>query len=153
MKTKKTVRFGLEPLPSDQQEAVELLLALVRATDNKTIRQIPADEFKRGWYSIGFLYPGLHPDSALEHGTELSSAAEDFPEIRKVEPRLLAPFFVDSGWPVVLAPVAEEAWRRYEAGELKDDEFYCSEAVVAGMCCRNPDLIDGVRQEREKVLA
>jgi DNA (cytosine-5)-methyltransferase 1 len=153
MKTKKTVRFGLEPLPSDQQEAVELLLALVRATDNKMIRQFPADEFKRGWYSIGFLYPGLHPDSALEHGTELSNAAEDFPEIRKVEPRLLAPFFVDSGWPVVLAPVAAEAWRRYEAGELKDDEFYCSEAVVAGMCSRNPELIEEVRRGRAQAVA
>ena len=153
MKTKTPVRFGLEPLPSDQQEAVEWLLALVRAADNKTLRQLPADEFKRGWYSVGFLYPGLHPDSALEHGTELSNETEDCTEIRKVEPRLLAPFFVDSGWPVLLAPVAEEAWRRYEADELKEDELYCSEAVVAGMCCRNPDLIEGVRQEREKVVA
>jgi DNA (cytosine-5)-methyltransferase 1 len=60
---------------------------------------------------------------------------------------------VDSGWPVLLAPVAAEAWRRYEAGELKDDEFYCSEAVVAGMCHRNPALVDGVKQEREKMVA
>jgi DNA (cytosine-5)-methyltransferase 1 len=153
MKTKHSVRFGLEPLPSDQQEAVELLLVLVRASDNNTLRQLPADEFKRGWFSVGFLYPGLHPDSALEHGTELSNTAEDFPEIRKVEPRLLAPFFVDSGWPVVLAPVAAEAWRRYEAGDLKDDEFYCSEAVVAGMCCRNPDLIEEVRRGRAQAVA
>ena len=149
MEAKKYVRFGLEPLPSDQQEAVEWLLELVRAADNKTLHQLPADEFKRGWYSIGFLYPGLHPDSALEHGMELSSEADDFPEISKVEPRLLAPYYVDSGWPVLLAPVADEAWRRYEADELKDDEFYCSEAVVAGMCCRNPDLVEEVRVERE----
>lgn len=153
MKTKRPIRFGLQPLPSDQQEAVESLLVLVRAADNGSLRQLATAEFKRGWYSIGFLYPGLHPDSALEHGTELSSERDDVPEMSNVEPRLLSPYYIDSGWPVLLAPVAEEAWRRYEADELKDDEFYCSEAVVAGMCCRNPDLIEGVRQEREKVVA
>lgn len=153
MKNKKNVQFGLSPLPSDQQEAVAWLLELAHAGESKTLRQLPLAEFKRGWYSIGFLYAGLHPDSALEHGTEVSNSAEDFPEIRKIEPRLLAPFFVDSGWPVLLAPIAAEAWRRFEAGELKDDEFYCSEAVTAGMCYRNPNLIEGVRQEREKTLA
>jgi DNA (cytosine-5)-methyltransferase 1 len=153
MKNKKGVRFGLSPLPSDQQEAVAWLLELVRAGESKALRQLPLAEFKRGWYSVGFLYPGLHPDSALEHGKEISNAAEDFPEIRKIEPRLLAPYFVDSGWPVILAPIAAEAWRRYETGELKDDEFYCSEAVTAGMCYRNPDLMEEVRHEREKVLA
>ena len=54
---------------------------------------------------------------------------------------------------MILAPIAAEAWRRYETGELKDDEFYCSEAVTAGMCYRNPDLMEEVRHEREKVLA
>ena len=74
-------------------------------------------------------------------------------EIRKIEPRLLAPYYVESGWPVVLAPVAKEAWRRYEADELKDDELYCSEAVVAGMCNRNPALVEEVRREREKLAS
>jgi len=55
------------------------------------------------------------------------------------------------GRPVVLAPVAKEAWRRYEVKELKDDEFYCSEAVVAGMVHRCPDLADEVREERDRV--
>jgi DNA (cytosine-5)-methyltransferase 1 len=153
MKNNKTIPFMLQPLPADQDEAIQWLLALVRAVDTKTLRQVDAVAFKRGWYSVSFLYPGLHPDSALEHGTELSSETDDFPEVTRAEPRLLAPFFEQSGWPVVLAPVAEEAWRRYEAGELEEDEFYCSEAVVAGMCCRNPDLVEEVRQEREKVPA
>jgi len=153
MKNNKLIPFLLQPLPADQKEAIQWLLPLVRAVDRKTLRQVRADEFKRGWYSVGFLYPGLHPDSALEHGTELSSETGDFPEVTRAEPRLLAPFFVQSGWPAILAPVAEEAWRRHKADELKDDEFYCSEAVVAGMCCRNPDLVEAVRQERERMLA
>ncbi len=72
-------------------------------------------------------------------------------ETRKIEPRLIAPYYVESGWPVVLAPVVKEAWRRFEAEELKDDEFYCSEAVVAGMVHRCPDLAGGVREERDRL--
>ena len=122
----------------------------MRATDNKTLRQVPPSIFKRGWYSIGFLYAGLHPDSALEHGRELSNDFEGFPEIKRIEPRLLSPYYVQSGWPVVLAPVAEEAWRRYEADALNDEEFYCSEAVIAGICSRSTELAEEVRRERER---
>ncbi|MDD2708113.1 MAG: DNA cytosine methyltransferase [Verrucomicrobiae bacterium] len=148
MKTNKPIHFDLQPLPSDQDEAIQWLLALVKAADSKTLRKVSATDFKRGWYSLGFLYSGLHPDSALEHGAELSNDAEDVPEIRNIEPRLLAPYYVQSGWPLLLTPVAQEAWRRYEAKELKDDEFYCSEAVVAGMCHRSSELAEEARRER-----
>lgn len=153
MKNHRSVRFGLEPLPVSQKEAVQWLLALVHAAQTNSVHEISTANFIRGWYSVGFLYCGLHPDSALEHGVELSNDTDNVPVISKIEPRLLAPRYVQSGWPVLLAPVAEEAWRRYDAGELTDDQFYCSEAVVAGMCCRNPDLIEEVRGERERVEA
>ena len=153
MKKTKQIKFLIQPLPKDESQAVNWLMELVQAADNKTLRKIPDDEFKRGWYSVGFLYPGLHPDSALDHGKKLSSEVVNHAEIRKIEPRLLAPYYVESGWPVVLAPVAKEAWRRYEADELKDDELYCSEAVGAGMCNRNPALVEEVHREREKLAS
>jgi DNA (cytosine-5)-methyltransferase 1 len=151
MKKSKQIKFLIEPLPKDENHAVDWLMELVQAADNKTLRKVPVDEFKRGWFSVGFLYPGLHPDGALDHGKKLSSDVVNHAEIRKIEPRLLAPYYVESGWPVVLAPVAKEAWRRYEADELKDDELYCSEAVVAGMVHRCPDLADEVREERDHI--
>ncbi len=146
---KNRILFHIKPLPANQAEAVRWLLALVRATDHGTLREVPAGDFKRGWFAVGFLYPGLHPDAALNHGTAVSSKAEDCPEIRAVEPRLLAPSYVESGWPVVLAPVADEARRRSGAGELRDEEFYCSEAVIAGMCSRNPELAGQTREQRD----
>lgn len=153
MKKKKRIKYWLEPLPVNENEAVQWLLGLVHATDNKTLRKIPTALFKRGWYSIGFLYAGLHPDSIFEHGKELSYEADDSPEIQKIEPRLLAPRYVQSGWPVVLAPIAKEAWRRYKADELSDDELYCSEAVIAGICSRSSELAEEVRREREKLAS
>lgn len=137
LKLQNGVPLRVKPLPANQYEGVQRLLTLVRAADEKTLREVSREDFKRGWYSVGFLYAGLHPDSALEHGKALSNIAEYFPAIYNVEPRLLAPCYVQSGWPVVLAPVVEEAWRRYKAGEMRDDEFYCSEAVMAGMRYRN----------------
>jgi len=152
MKSQSTVRFGLAPLPTSENEAVQSLLSLVHAAETKSLCEISTMNFLRGWFSVGFLYGGLHPDSALDHGTELSDETEPCPEITMVEPRLQSPRYVQSGWPVLLAPIADDAWRRYEAGELTDDQFYCSEAVIAGLCCRNPDLIQQLPAERRANL-
>ena len=143
--TKTSFSFDLEPLPANEGEALEWLLLLVRAGENKKIGGVSRDLFKRGWYSIGFLYPGLHPDSALDHGTGITSEIVELPEFLR---EYFSNCYVQSGWPVVLAPVAEEAWRRYDAGELKDEEFYCSEAVISGMCNRNPRFARSVGEER-----
>jgi DNA (cytosine-5)-methyltransferase 1 len=131
------IRCCLKSLPTSCDEAIKWLTILVRAADTKMLCDVSDDEFKRGWYSLGFLYPGLHPDSALEHGTEISDKMETCSVIYKIEPRLIVPFYTESGWPVSLAPVAEEAWRRYEAGDLQDEEFYCAEAAIAGMSAQN----------------
>lgn len=61
-------------------------------------------EFVRGWCSLSFLYPGLHPDGFASRG---------------------------SGWPKHFKPFAAEAWRRFEAGELTDNELYCYQACKA----------------------
>lgn len=146
-----SLHFIFGPVPGNQDEAIRWLLALVHLKESRSLRKVSTAEFLRGWYSIGFLYPGLHPDSALEHGEEISNDVKCDPQIAAIEARLQAPYFVQSGWPVLLAPVVKEAWRRYRSGELKDDEFYCSEAVVAGMCCRNPELTDEIRNEEKSV--
>jgi DNA (cytosine-5)-methyltransferase 1 len=150
MKRSKIIKFELAPLPKDEQEALHWLLPLLDL-DAQALRGTTSETFKRAWYSIAFLYAGLHPDSALDHSTQQANDATEYPPVSTVEPRLLNPYYEQSGWPVVLAPIAKEAWRRYEKGGLKDDEFYCSEAQIAGMCYRNPELGDEVRQERERV--
>lgn len=61
-------------------------------------------EFVRGWCSLFFLYPGLHPDGFTSRG---------------------------SGWPKHFKPFAAEAWRRFESGELADNELYCYQAAKA----------------------
>lgn len=149
MKKSKTIKFDLAPLPKDEKEAVNWLLPLLDL-DNRALRLVPQHNFKRAWYSIAFLYAGLHPDSALENGTRIAQDIQDYPAVSGVEPRLVKPYYEQSGWPVVLAPVAKEAWRRYESGGLNDDEFYCSEAQMAGICHRSPALAEEVREEQKR---
>jgi hypothetical protein len=36
-----------------------------------------------------------------------------------------------SGWPKHFKPIAAEAWRRFEIGELSDNELYCYQAAKA----------------------
>jgi DNA (cytosine-5)-methyltransferase 1 len=97
---------------------------------------MPNDEFLRAWFAIGYLYGGLNPDSATEHGTDISYTDDGPDRFRILEPRLIAPYYVNSGWPLVLAPLAAEAWRRDELGMLADDELYCYEAVKQGIMDR-----------------
>ena len=144
----KTIKFSLRPLPKDEQEAVSWLLPLLDL-DSRQLRKIPTAAFKRAWFAIGFLYMGLHPDSALDHGTETVSDSEGYEPVRQIEPRLCNPYYEQSGWPVILGPISKEAWRRYENELINDDEFYCCDAQMAGACHRNPHLVDEVKEGRE----
>lgn len=146
------LKFFLSPLPRTEQEAFSWLVPLLDL-DRAALRRRPIEEFKRGWYAIGFIYAGLHPDGALDHGEVVIESLDDPAAERAPDKRLSVPYYERSGWPVVLAPIAAEAARRFEAGELDDHEFYCSEANIAGYCFRNPYLAQQVAMEREKLPA
>lgn len=70
------------------------------------LQSLSKDDFIRCWCSVSFLYPGLHPDGFDSLG---------------------------SGWKKKLKPIAAEAWRRFEAGELRENEIYCYQAAKARM--------------------
>jgi DNA (cytosine-5)-methyltransferase 1 len=143
------IPFELAPLPKDEVEAVEWLRPFLEDPSPRFMKAVTPEAFKQAWYAIAFLYAGLHPDAALDHGERISrKPQEDYALVRQLDPRLLAPFYERSGWPVVLAPIAREAWRRYRSGKLADEEFYCSEAQMAGMCHRSPQLAEEVKKGR-----
>ena len=149
MKTK-TIKFDSALLPMDEKEAVDWLLPLLNLSQ-RSLRAVRGKVFKRAWYSIAFLYAGLHPDSALEHGKRIARDRKDHIPLTRMEPRLVNPYYEQSGWPVVLVPIAKEAWRRYESGGLRDEEFYCSDAQAAGMYYRSPEVVDETRKERARL--
>jgi DNA (cytosine-5)-methyltransferase 1 len=118
-------------LPKDRHAAAREL-ERVANLDRRALRALPKDEFLRGWHALLFLFPGLHPDNALDHG----EATEDVPTEQLGLPgfeQLLTRRHTRSGWPVALELIGREAWRRYEGGGLSGDDFYCVTAQRAGL--------------------
>lgn len=116
-------------IPSNEKEALHWLLPIL----DEPAQQLPADAFKQAWSAVFYLYAGLHPDGAVNHGTEVDHVFDGPERFRDIEPKLVAPSYVESGWPLVLEPLAAEAWRRYEAGILHDEEMYPADAQYAGL--------------------
>lgn len=124
-------RPGQPDLPANTAQATARLHVLMHS-DRQQLRALDRGIFLQGWHALLWLFPGLHPDNALDHGDDRL----DWPEAETVLPGL-APasrqVHVRSGWPVALVLIGEEAWRRYDANEFEDGQFYNEEAQRAGM--------------------
>ena len=71
-----------------------------------SLERLPKPTFLRAWCAIAYLYSALHPDGYESAG---------------------------SGWPRVLRRFAAQACHRAEAGEIRDDGFYCRDAQWSGL--------------------
>ncbi len=88
-------------LPADEIDATQRLEAVL-ALSPSDLEGLAKDRLLLAWWSFFWLHAALHPDDA---------------EV----------------WPETVAnarPFADEALRRYEAGELDDGEYYPAEAVL-----------------------
>ena len=119
-------------LSATSQAEAAVRLQEIAGLDRRQLREAEKRVFLRGWFALFYLFPGLHPDNALDHGDPNARwspnqltlpGLDEFAEHR----------FARSGWPVALELLGHEAWRRYEAGELSEEEFYCVAAQRRGM--------------------
>lgn len=120
-----------QSIPANESEAAKSLSVLMRC-DRAQLKELDPVVFIRGWHALLSLFPRLHPSNALDHGPDI----QDWQDAEAILPNLDLPdrqLFVRSGWPVALVLIGEEAWRRYEEGNIRKDELYCAEAQVAGM--------------------
>jgi DNA (cytosine-5)-methyltransferase 1 len=105
------------------------------AEGNSGLRKTGDVELLRAWRAVAFLLPELHPDGAVDSGRETRPAEAATWHEQSLSPavsKLLAKVFRRSGWPVALLPLADEVRRRFELGLVSEDDYYCSEAHVAG---------------------
>lgn len=124
------VNQGCTPVPNNEAEARNWLMPALGFSPNE-LRKLSKFKFMKIWAAISYLYPGLHPDGACEKGNIVHEEDPvDF--IDESDSRLVTPYYEISGWPVVLVPLAEEAWRRYGHGEFEDNEMYRCDAQQAG---------------------
>ena len=119
-------------IPSSEREALQWLIPAL----DRPLQNMPQESFLKTWFAVGYLYGGLNADEANDHGDEISYEDNGPDRFRLIEPRLITPYYVRSGWPLVLAPLAKEAWRRDALGLMADDELYCYELVKVGLLDR-----------------
>jgi len=100
--------------------------------DRRALRALPAHDFLRGWYALLFLFPGLHPDNARDHGNAIEEVVTEQLGLPGFE-RLLKHRHIRSGWPVALELIGREALRRHDRNEISDAQLYCVEAQRAGL--------------------
>jgi DNA (cytosine-5)-methyltransferase 1 len=113
-------------LPTTRDAAIGKLEQFIEMLYLRQLSMLSKEEFLDAWWAVGYLHPNLHPDAAMENGKEVSRGT------RRGVSFVVEPVYVRSGWPVELIPVAQEARRRFDAGLLSEDEYYCSAAVMAG---------------------
>jgi len=118
-------------IPQSQANAAAYLQQIA-GLDRRQLRTCEKPVFLRGWFALFYLFPGLHPDNALDHGDSIELWSPEQLALPGLEDFAVRRF-ARSGWPVALELLGREAWRRYELQELADDEFYCAEAQRAGM--------------------
>lgn len=135
-----SARHSASPdLPANATQAAARLHVLMHC-GCRQLRVLDCDTFIKGWHALLWLFPGLHPDNALDHGAEML----DWPDAETVLPGIepaRRQVHMRSGWPVALVLIGEEAWRRRSAADLSDEQFYNKDAQLAGMLAgrrRNP---------------
>lgn len=75
----------------------------VRQALSSSLNRLPKTDFLRAWCSVFYLFPGLQPNAFFEP---------------------------DNEWPQTVHEFAAEAWRRFEAGELTENELYCYQPAI-----------------------
>lgn len=121
------------PRPRDPEQALSWLTQVLDVSVRpRALRDVAPADFKRAWYSLVCLHTWLHPDSAIESGGKTTKSAANSALLNTLAPQIALPAYAGSGWPVRLVPLAREAMRRFQEGELHLSELYCSEAHFAG---------------------
>ena len=93
-------RRGSTALPTHRHAAARELERLAQL-DRRALRALPKEEFLRGWHALLFLFPGLHPDNALDHGDTIEEVPTEQLGLPGFE-RELDRRHTRSGWPVAL---------------------------------------------------
>ena len=107
-------------------------LERIAQLDRRALRALPGSAFLRGWHALLFLFPGLHPDNALDHGDDIETVPTNHFIFFGLE-KIAGHCYLRSGWPVPLERLGHEAWRRFHAGDIGERDFYCVEAQRAGL--------------------
>jgi DNA (cytosine-5)-methyltransferase 1 len=89
----------------------------------QVMRKVPKTELLQAWRASLSTFRHLHPVNGKEHGTAVEGMRGSALRASK-SVDLDGSCFSRTGWPVQLAALSAEVWRRYDKGELTESEIY-----------------------------
>ena len=87
------------------------------------LQSVSNSVFLAGWKALLGLFAHLHPENAKDLGQDRSEIICEDPLPRQLQP-LAKKRYARSGWPIALALIGQEAWRRVGIGSLRVDDLY-----------------------------
>ena len=115
-------QIGCESISSEQKNAcVTMLEELLDSLHLGWLESIETDQFMTIWNAVHFVKPSLHPDNANDRLGPYFAPAHGVS-------RVFEPYYIRSGWPHSLIPIAEEALNRYKSGEISAAQYYFQRA-------------------------
>jgi DNA (cytosine-5)-methyltransferase 1 len=102
---------------SDKKLAFQKLDEIINSPSLSRMNELSKKEFIEIWNSIHIIHPSIHPQNALDKSGEKQMHSPK-------KSLVYAPFYKASGWPFALIPIAQEAYNRFQKGELSELEFY-----------------------------
>jgi hypothetical protein len=75
------------------------------------------EKFLEVWYAVHIVKPSIHPDNAHDRsGPRKDPSTGTSP--------VFEPYYLRTGWPHYLIPIAEEAKHRFLHGEITKNQYY-----------------------------
>lgn len=102
----------------EEKFSIKILENFVNKILIDNISSVSDHELLKLWRIIHNLMPSLHPEAAIDNGQQISHVPS-----REVS-FCIEPFYLRSGWPVELVPIALEIRKRYLEGKLNFKDYY-----------------------------
>ena len=103
---------------ANRRKAIQQLDKFVNTDFDEEIKEMSVSKFLNLWNTIHIIHPLLHPENATDESGEKKYTFGERTEL------VFIPFYKRTGWPTVLVPIAKEALRRLENGDITVFEYY-----------------------------
>ena len=97
--------------------SMKLLWSFINSPSMEHLESVPYSEFIQVWMAIHRVKPTVHPDNAFDESGPLK-----YPSYG--QSLLIEPYYLRTGWPYVLIPIAREAATRYKSGKISASQYY-----------------------------
>jgi DNA (cytosine-5)-methyltransferase 1 len=108
------------------QEAIRILEDLINSLYLGRLKAMSSEQFLEVWNAVHKIKPSIHPDNAQDRSGPIKTPATGTSPI-------FEPYYLRTGWPYYLIPIAEEAKERFLRRELTKAQYYfhaCDEKVA-----------------------